>query len=79
MVLLGVSLDRTARDATSYLEASGSSRLVALWGSLAQAREVARVYGIVGIPHTFVIDREGIIRFADHPARLSDALLESCL
>ena len=79
VVLVGVSLDRTAEDATSYLRASGSSRLVALWGSLAQAREVARVYEIVGIPHTFVIDRQGIIRFADHPARLKDTLIDAWL
>ncbi len=79
VVLVGVSLDRTAEDATSYLRASGSSRLVALWGSLAQAREVALTYGIVGIPHTFVIDRQGIIRFADHPARLKDTLIDAWL
>lgn len=79
VVLVGVSLDRTAEDASDYLKTSGSADLVPLWGSLAEAREVARLYGIVGIPHTFVIDRQGIIRFADHPARLKDALIETWL
>ncbi len=79
VVLVGVSLDRTAEDAIDYLATSGSKELVAVWGSLSAAREVARRYGIFGIPHTFVIDRQGIVRFSDHPVRLSDSTLEPWL
>jgi len=79
LILVGVSLDRTVDDATSYLQASGADTLVPLWGSLVQAREVARLYGVVGIPHTFLIDRQGIIRFADHPALLKAGLIEAWL
>ncbi len=77
VVLVGVSLDRTADEATAYLEESGSTQLVALWSSLAEAREVASryevfVFGGFGIPHTFVIDRQGIVRFSGHPATMTD-------
>lgn len=84
VVLVGVSLDRTAEDATAYLEQSGSAQLVALWGSLVEARDVASRYevftfGGFGIPHTFVIDRQGIVRFSGHPATLTDDMIKPWL
>jgi thiol-disulfide isomerase/thioredoxin len=79
VVLLGVSLDRTETEARSYVDSRGYTDLVALYGSLSEARGVARDYGVLGIPRTFVIDREGIVRFAGHPGRLSRHLVESLL
>jgi thiol-disulfide isomerase/thioredoxin len=79
VVLIGVSLDRTEADARSYVNTRGYTDLVALYGSLSEARGVATDYGVLGIPRTFVIDREGIVRFAGHPSRLSRNLVESLL
>ena len=79
VVLLGVSLDRSESDARSYLASKEFSELIAVWGSQAAASSVARTYGVSGIPRTFVIDRDGIVRFADHPTRLSTSLIESLL
>ncbi len=79
VVLVGVSLDRTETEARSYVTAKDYTDLVPLYGSLTQARAVAGDYGVLGIPRTFVIDRDGIVRFAGHPSRLSRSLVESLL
>lgn len=76
LVMLGVSLDRSGEDAKRFLAENGYSELVAMWESLAASQAVARLYGIFGIPHTFVIDRQGIIRYVGHPFYLTDAVLE---
>jgi len=73
VVLLGISLDRTLRAAETYLAQLNSPQMLALWGSYTQAVSVARSYGVLGIPHTFLIDRQGIVRFTGHPTRLRDA------
>jgi peroxiredoxin len=74
-VLLGVSLDRTKSDAVSYLENANLDGMTALWGSYSAASSVAAKYGVSGIPHTLVIDREGLVRFAGHPANLEQSFL----
>jgi len=79
VVMIGVSLDRSRAAAEGYLKANGYTDVIALWESLYAAQAVAQRYGVTGIPHTFVIDREGIIRFAGHPSRLSASLIESLL
>ena len=79
VVLVGVSLDRTETEARSYVASRDYADLVPLYGSLTQARAVAGDYGVLGIPRTFVIDQDGIVRFAGHPSRLSRDLVESLL
>lgn len=79
LVTVGVSLDRTGEAAADYLAEHGYGHIIALWESLSAAQEVSRAYGIAGIPHTFLIDREGIIRFSGHPTRISGAIIEPLL
>ncbi len=77
--LVGISLDRTASAASAYLAANGFTDMVALYDSYAAAQAVASRYQVTGIPRTFVIDREGIVRFNNHPTRLDRTLLASLL
>jgi len=79
VVLLVVSIDKTAQAAREYLEANGYPTDTVLWQSLEAAREVKALYGVVGIPRTIVIDREGIIRFSGHPDNLTDEDIEQLL
>ncbi|MFC2083168.1 TlpA family protein disulfide reductase [Candidatus Bipolaricaulota bacterium] len=80
VVLLGVNLDRTEQDAVNYLTSSNFDTMITLYGSYTDALEVFRMYGSGnGIPRTFVIDREGIIRFVGHPARLSLQTVEGLI
>ena len=79
VILVGVSLDRSEQQAREYLVESGYATDTMLWGSLDQARAVKELYDVGGIPRTFVIDREGVIRFAGHPSRLDASALEAWL
>jgi hypothetical protein len=72
-----VSLDRTAAAASSYLAANPYEGMVALWGSFAEAQEVATLYGTKTIPRTIVIDRNGIVRFNNTPTALRRTLLDA--
>jgi peroxiredoxin len=79
VVLVGISLDRSAAAATAYLAANKYEDMVALWESLAAAQSVASLYGVRAIPRTVVIDRNGVVRFNNHSAMLNRALLEPIL
>ncbi len=77
--LVGVSLDRTAAAASSYLADNGFGDMIALWESPEASQAVASLYGVRGIPRTLIIGRDGIVRFNNHPALLDRAVLESVL
>jgi len=79
VVMIGVSLDRTEGDAANYLKDNGYDNVIGLWESISASQKVARLYGVSGIPHTLVLDRYGIIRFVDHPLRLTSAVIEPLL
>ena len=76
VVLLLVSLDKTAKRARDYLVENGYATDNVLWESLEASREVKGLFGVVGIPRTFIIDREGFIQHTGHPGELSDADLQ---
>jgi thiol-disulfide isomerase/thioredoxin len=73
VVLVLVSLDKTEERARDYLVANGYPTEHVLWESLDAARRVKALFGVGGIPRTFVIDRDGYIRYSGHPATLADA------
>jgi len=79
VVLLGISVDRSESSFREFLDDSGIPEETILWESRAAAQEVRDLYGVRGIPRTFVIDREGLIRFASHPAYLTAEKLEAWL
>ena len=72
VVLVGVTIDRRVEDARQFLEDNGHTSMIALWGSLDAARKVKALYGVVEIPHVFVIDRIGVIRFSGRAEDLDD-------
>lgn len=74
--LIGISLDSTKANALAYLSETGFTDLIALWESRSASSAVAAQYSVLGIPHTFVIDRTGIVRFSGHPSRLTTGALE---
>lgn len=77
VVLLVVSLDKDAVTARTYLTDNGFPTQNVLYGSLEAARRVKELYGVIGIPRTFVIDRSGIIRFSGHPGNLTEGDLSA--
>ena len=79
VVLLVISLDKSARRARDHLVENGFATDNVLWGSLEEARGVKELYGVGGIPRTFVVDRTGYIRFSGYPTRVTAELLEAWL
>jgi len=79
VTLLVVSLDASEEASRQYLTDEGYPTANVLWGSLDEARAVRNLYGVVGIPHTFVIDRDGLIRFDGYPRNLNAETIEPWL
>jgi len=63
VVLLVVSLDRSAQRARDHLVENA----------------VKALYGVGGIPRTFLIDRAGTIRYSGYPTRLTSEVLDPWL
>ena len=79
VVLLGVSLDQTEAKASTYLEANNFDAMIALYGTYSAAYGVSQIYGVSGIPKTYVIDRSGIIRYVGHPGSLPRQTVEELI
>ena len=79
VVLLVVSLDKSAEEARDHLIENEFATDNVLWGSLKAARAVKDLYGVGGIAHAFLIDRAGYIRYSGHPTRLTPEELERWL
>lgn len=79
VVLLVVSLDKSAAAAREAMTVAGYATNHVLYGSLKEAREVKSLYGVGGIPHTFVIDRSGRIRYSGLPTGVTEERLQAWL
>jgi len=84
VVAILVSTDSAEADAVDFLQTNGFTRFLSVWEPGGKSgNRIAQLYGVsssdVGIPRTFLIDRQGVIRFVGHPLDLSEALLESIL
>ncbi len=75
VVFLAVSLDRSESAAREYAQDHGLSASSVLYGSLEDARRVKDLFEVVGIPRTFVVDREGWVRYSGSPVGVTDELL----
>ncbi|MFC2100155.1 redoxin domain-containing protein [Candidatus Bipolaricaulota bacterium] len=84
LIAVLVSTDAVEQDTIDYLVQNGFTRFVSIWEPGAKFTPIATLYGVlsggdVGIPHTFVLDRQGVIRYAGHPMYISPALIEPLL
>lgn len=79
VVLLLLCFDKRDDDARDYLLEHGYATENVLWGSLTAAREVKDLFGIESVTHTFVIDRDGYIRYSGHPEKVTADAIEPWL
>ncbi len=82
VVLVAVCLDARASDAEAYLSENPLPHAVVVRGAYAEAAAVSRAYGDLlthGIPHTFVVDRSGVIVYSGHPGALERSVLEAAI
>jgi PKD repeat protein len=67
LIVLAVNVDASEDAARQFLEDGGYDEFLVV----RDADEAVRgLYDVAAIPHTFLIDRQGVIRLADHPIRL---------
>ncbi|MGD9675674.1 MAG: redoxin domain-containing protein [Candidatus Bipolaricaulia bacterium] len=66
LIVLAVNLDASEAAAREFIEEGGYGEFVVVRDA---DETVKALYGVEGIPHTFMIDRQGVIRHADHPIR----------
>ena len=85
LVVVIVSTDTSQQESIDYLADNGYTRFISLWEPGGKYTPIARQYGVlggvgVGIPHTILIDRQGVIRFRGHPTLdLTDTMIEALL
>jgi peroxiredoxin len=84
LVVVTVSTDAKEKDAADFLEANGYTDFINLWAPGGKSDSpITTLYGVnsmlVGIPRTFVLDRQGVIRYVGHPDALDPQLLGSLL
>lgn len=61
VTFVGVSIDQSKSDVASFVKQKGITYTIALDP---QAAKVGKLYGVRGIPVTYVIDKSGVIRYA---------------
>lgn len=79
-----VSTDAVEQDSIDYLAENGYTDFDSVWEPGGKYTRIAELYGVlsggsVGIPHTFVLDRQGVIRWIGHPLNLQADFVESLL
>lgn len=85
LVAILISTDPVEQATIDYLTDNGYEDFVSVWEPGGKYTPVAQLYGVlsggsVGIPHTFLIDRQGVIRFRGHPVLdLTDSMIEALL
>jgi len=84
LIAVLVSTDAVEQDSIDYLAQHGYTGFVSVWEPGAKYTPIAEQYGVlsggpVGIPHTFVLDRQGVIRWRGHPLDLSMETIEALL
>jgi peroxiredoxin len=79
-----VGTDVKEEDSAAYLADNELTRFVSVWEPGGKSgNAIAQLYGVssgdVGIPRTYVIDRQGVIRFVGHPSDLTRDMVEALL
>ncbi len=84
LVVVAVSTDQDEQDTIDYLTANGYTDFISVWepggkheSSITKLYKVASP--LVGIPRTFLIDRQGVIRYVGHPMDLDAQLIQGLL
>ncbi len=84
LVVVLVSTDVLEQTSIDFLAANGYTDFTSLWEPGGKAGSpITQLYGVatrdVGIPRTFVLDRQGVIRYVGHPAELAEDVIEGVL
>ena len=78
LVVVVVVLDRDPAYARGFFSDGGYENLIVL-RETDPARPTRAAYGVSGVPHAFLIDRSGVIRYTGHPGGLTGELVTTWL
>jgi thiol-disulfide isomerase/thioredoxin len=79
LVIVDVVTNSNYRDAGSLLAQSGYTGFVTLREASPAARPTMTLYRVVRVPHAFLIDRTGVVRFNGHISYLQEDTIEPWL
>ena len=79
-VVFLVSTDRDRQDASHFLSSNGYTDFVSVWEPGYKSQNpIAELYQVDRFPYTFLLDRQGVIRYVGHPDGLPSVLIKSLL
>lgn len=80
LVVILVSTDEEKQDAIDFLSKSGYTDFISVWEPGYKSKNpIAQLYGVHYFPKTFLLDRQGVIRYVGQPNDLDPALIEGLL
>jgi len=84
VVAIVISTDAIEQDAIDFLNAGGYDRFLSVWEPGEKARSpLTQLYGVdssaVGVPRTYLLDRQGVIRAIEHPLDVTESMIRSLL
>ncbi len=77
LVVILVSIDQTATGAADFIKRMGYSGFVSAIDIYWPTRPTRAAYGVGHVPHTFLIDRSGVIRYSGAPGQLTAGTVEA--
>ena len=76
----GLPFHKKKQDAIDFLSANGYTDFVSVWEPGYKSKNpIAQLYEVRSFPHTFLLDRRGVIRYVGHPDDLAPQLIEGLL
>jgi len=79
LVIVGIIITVRYEEAVQYLDDYGYNDFVDLLESDPIARPTRTLYGVQRVPHAFLIDRTGVIRYTGHTGLLTSDMIEPWL
>jgi len=73
LVVVLVALDWNMATAQGYLDDNGYTGFINLWDDPARGKDrISNLYDVWTVPHTLLIDRQGVIQYTGYPTRILD-------
>ncbi len=80
LVAITISTDVTEQAAVDFLTENGYTRFLSVWEAGGKnGNPIDATYDVTSYPTTFVLDRQGVIRWVIHPLNLTGDMIESLL
>jgi len=80
LVVILVGTDQEKQDAIDFLSENGYTDFVSVWEPGYKSQNpIAQLYDVHSFPHTFLLDRQGVIRYVGHPDYLASQMIEQLL